>query len=97
MNIYPAYISKHNLNHENKNIKSAKRRLDSNFFSRRSHRRCSIKKGVFESFAIFTGKTPVLQPLFKQQLFQKRDPRRGVFSFGFARFLRKNLLRNTSG
>ena len=59
---------------------------------RSSQRRCSIKKGVLENFAEFTGKH-LCQSLFS---LKKRLWHRG-FPVNFAKFLRTPFLQNTSG
>ena len=55
---------------------------------RSSHRRCSIKKVVLKKFANFTGKTSVLESLFKACNLFKRDSKAGVF------LLRTSILKN---
>ena len=69
---------------------------------RRSHRRCSIKKGVLRNFAKFTGKH-LCQSFFLNKLqarpvtlLRKRLWHR-CFLVNFAKFLRTPSLRNTFG
>ena len=71
--------------------------------NRSSHRRCSVKKGVFRNFAKFTGKhlcqsfffdkVAVLRPasLLKKRLWHR------CFLVNFTEFLRTSFLQNTSG
>ena len=64
---------------------------------RNSHRRCSVKKGVFRNFTKFTGKNKCqslfflikLQALLKKRLWHRSFP------VNFAKFLRKHFLQNT--
>ena len=70
---------------------------------RSSHQRCSIKQGVPENFAKFTGKYlcqslffnkvagVMTATLFKNRLWHRRFP------VNFAKFLRTPFLQNTSG
>ena len=70
---------------------------------RSSHRRCSVRKGLFRNFAKFTGKHLCQSLFFKKIaglrpaiLFKKRLWHR-CFPVNFAKFLRTPLLRNNSG
>ena len=68
---------------------------DQKYFTRSSHQRCSVKKGVFKSFAKFAGKH-----LCQSLLFNKVAGHRSVFRcfpVNFAKFKRTSFLQNTSG
>ena len=60
---------------------------------RSSHRRCSMEKGVLESFVKFTGKHLCLRPATS---LKKRLCRR-CFPVNFAKFSKAPFLQNTSG
>ena len=73
--------------------------------SRRSHRSCSLRKGVLRNFAKFTGKH-LCQSLFFNKVaglspeacnFIKKRLWRRCFPVNFAKFQRTPFLQNTSG
>ena len=67
---------------------------------RNSHRRCSVRKGVFRNSTKFIGKHLCQSPFFNKvaaaMLLKKRLWHRS-FSVNFAEFLRTPFLQNTSG
>ena len=69
---------------------------------RSSHRRCSVRKGVFGNFAKFKGKD-LCQGLFFNKVagrpatLLKKRLWHGCFPVNFAKFLRTPFLQNTSG
>ena len=69
--------------------------------NRTSRRRYSIKKGALKNFAIFKGRTPVLEPLFNKVAglqdcnFIKEILRNRCFPMNIAKFLRKSILKTS--
>ena len=77
--------------------------VNSKRFLKSSYQRCSIKKGILENFAKFTGKDLCWGLFFKKvaslrpaTLLEKRLLHR-CFAMNFAKFLRTPFLHNTSG
>ena len=78
-------------------------RKNGKFMTRRSHRRCSVKKGILRNFAKFTGNTCARVSFFNKvaglgpaTLLKKRSWHR-CFPVNFAKLLRTPFLQNTSG
>ena len=61
---------------------------------KRSHRKCSVRKGILRNFAKFTGKHLCQSHFFKKE---KKETLAQVFPVNFAKFLRTPFLQNTSG
>ena len=66
--------------------------------SRSSHQMCSIEKAVLKNFAIYTGKTPVLESSFNRLVgfktcnFHKKRLQHRCFLVNIAKFLRTLIL-----
>ena len=72
--------------------------------TRRSiHQRCSVKKGVLQNFANFTGKQLCLESLFNKvagprtRNFIKKRLQHKYFPVKFEKFLRTSILKNIFG
>ena len=60
---------------------------------RSSHRRCSVKRGIFKNFANFTGKQ-LCWSLLQACNFIKNKLQHWCFPVKFAKFLRTSILKN---